>query len=376
MSKEQSPIEKAKLLKEQMEQEALQKQEDEKKNKRSELKTFLDTQTQAHQDAIETITVLKQKIATKDAVLGEGEKNRTSQKKEAKDTANILRNEEGKLDIRDNESIKEIFTPILNRLKEINEQVKIEKELKKEISKELEKKRTDEYSRAFVALKTFKEEHPELVSVEQKKESNEKAKEQALELLKKLETLKEKFVPYLNDIVEYEKTNRRNVIDTTALKRMKELDNIIEREGKSAEEKKKALDEEVRAYIRKGKGFFQSEKNFNEKCEQLRKNQKEQEELFWKEYRNAWDEKNPLQAYLYELERTYLFKNAFGGSFSDDLETYLNQKSEITLNQLFDESQKRIQKQINELVLDEDEMLLKEIADVLEKNREEARRSI
>jgi hypothetical protein len=374
MKQELSPIEKAKSLKDKMELEELQNQQNQKAQKRAELKEFLDEQMKVHQEEMEGVNSLKEDVKKSDTFIKEGKEKRTSKKTEAKEAANILRDEKGKLNIKSNEEMREIFAPIIKTLQDINEQVKIENELKKTTSKELEEKQKTELKRAWEVVRKFKEEHPELIEIEGKKKTIEDTLARRERLFKKLDALETQFAPYLNHKLRYE-DHRRNLIDITARKRMEELNKITETEQRLAEEKIKNLREEVGAYISKGKGFFQSNKSFNDKCKELRKNQAEQEKTFWVEYRKAWDEKTPLQKHIYELDRNYNFRDAFDEGYSDEFKNYINQEGGVTFAQLFAEAKKRNQKYIETLVLDENEMLIKEIADTLEKNETTARRS-
>jgi hypothetical protein len=137
--------------------------------------------------------------------------------------------------------------------------------------------------------------------------------------------------------------------------------------------KQKALDKELDDYRSKGKGFFQSQKSFNEAYEKKKEEKEKQKNIIWSEYSKLWDEKTQLQKHLYDLDRNYDFREMFG-KFTDDFKNYINQEG-VTFADLFEEAKKRNQKYIDGLVLGDEEMLLKEIEDTLEKNETLASKS-
>jgi hypothetical protein len=372
MEQELSPIEKARSLKEKADFIDSENKQTQKAQKRAKLKEFLDEQIKIHEEEMGGVNSLKEGVQKSEAVIKEEKEKRISKKKEGKEVANILRDEQGRLKVKANEEMREIFAPIIKTLHDINEQVKIEQELKNRVSKELKEKQKSEYERAFNALRKFREEHPELIDINKTKEQNEKDREWREKLAKKLDTLKEQFTPYLKNKVGYE-DRRSNLIDITGIKRMEELDKLIETESNLADSKQKALDKELDDYRSKGKGFFQSQKSFNEAYEKKKEEKEKQKNIIWSEYSKLWDEKTQLQKHLYDLDRNYDFREMFG-KFTDDFKNYINQEG-VTFADLFEEAKKRNQKYIDGLVLGDEEMLLKEIEDTLEKNETLASKS-
>lgn len=372
MKQELSPIEKARSLKEKADLIDFENKQNQKAQKRAELKEFLDEQIKIHEEEMSGVNSLKEGVKKSEAVIKEEKEKRISKKTEGKEVANILRDEQGRLKVKANEEMREIFAPILKTLHDINEQVKIEQELKNRVSKELKEKQKSEYERAFNALRKFREEHPELIDINKTKEQNEKDRAWRERLDKKLDDLKEQFTPYLKNKVGYEDT-RSNLIDATGIKRMEELDKLIQTESNLADSKQKALDKELDDYRSKGKGFFQSQKSFNEAYEKKKEDREKQKNIIWLEYSKLWDEKMALKNHLYELDRNYNFREMFG-RFSD-FKNYINQEGGVTFADLFEEAKKRNQKYIDGLVLGDEETLLKEIEDTLEKNETLASKS-
>ncbi len=373
MEQELSPIEKARSLKEKADLIESENRQNQKAQKRAELKEFLDEQIKIHEEEMGGVNSLKEGVKKSEVVIKEEKEKRNSKKTEAKEVANILRDEQGRLKVKANEEMREIFAPIIKTLQDINEQVKIEQELKKEVSKELKEKQKAEYERVFGVLRKFREEHPELIDINKTKEQNEKDREWREKLAKKLDTLKEQFTPYLKNKVGYE-DRRSNLIDTTGIKRMEELDKLIETESNLADLKQKALNKELDDYRSKGKGFFQSQKSFNEAYEKKKEDKEKQKNIIWSEYSKLWDEKTQLQKHIYDLDRNYDFREMFG-KFTDDFKNYINQEGGVTFADLFEEAKKRNQEHIDSLVLGDEEMLLKEIEGTLEKNENLASKS-
>lgn len=376
MEKYESPLEKASQLKQQLEEEAKQKAEQEQQEKLDGLSGFLEEQQTVHSENIEEIMELKQDKHESTVKIEASKTERQSVQKEGKEAAAMIREVKEKLDYKNDPALQEIFAPVIQQLKQINEEVKAERLAKGEISKELKEKIEAESKRVRNVIKDFQNDHPELDAIYQKADLLEKHKKNAIEESVKLARMKEQYASYMDHKVTF--NERANSIkDVTADDRMEELTKTMNQTAETAQKEVRKLEDEVSEKVRKGKGFFESEKSFTNKIAAMREHVEAVKKEQWAPHNNAADERGLLSKYVYDLDNNrHTIKSAFGnGAFgSEALEKFFTENPEATLGQLLEEAQKKNNEYIESLQLDEEEKLLQEISEALTRSENAARR--
>ncbi len=360
------PLSKATELKQKLEQENQEVEEQEKIIKTQKVKELFKEQTVSKEAFDVRRTGLLEEDQVINSALSKADNDRKELKRIGRKALGEIKSAKGGMEkVRtDPELREEIFADTIKALKDINELKKTGPKQRETIRQSINTLNQSHLEGANDLLETIKEEHPDYIEAKEKVRRYTEAQRQVEEYIDQVQKFCAKYPERLSDQITYDSQNNEP-IDITLNQKLKDLDKDIE-EAKSKYEK---ADKEKADFLKTKKGVFEKQSSYDAKRDTLSATSIETH----KKYNDLWDEKRVLDAAKYEFRDGRQFSRLFGSpmNFVHANGNEINEivKDQPTIQVLIERMKELLEKKLEQLKPSEKERTLASLVDLVESKK-------